>query len=245
MRARVRLTAHFDGVQHPTMKCNGDHPISAPIVPAIPAVHDSSGTSRRSFLLSAGGLLGSAWLGAQWPAIAAAAHHAEDVAAADIAAAPAWTGYQFLTVDEAKDVDAVAAQIVPSGATPGAREAHAVYFIDRSLATYFSAWSGDFRTGLHEFQRQFRSAHPREPAFAAAKSDDQIAFLQTVDRSPFFETTRTLTLLGMFSAPKYGGNFAGAGWKMMGFEDRHAFTPPFGYYDAKYTGFVPYPDKSA
>jgi hypothetical protein len=28
----------------------------------------------------------------------------------------------------------------------------------------------------------------------------------------------------------------------MGFVDEHAFTPPFGYYDARYTGFVPYPE---
>ena len=54
-----------------------------------------------------------------------------------------------------------------------------------------------------------------------------------------------LTILGMFSSPKYGGNFEGSGWKMMGFEDRHAFTPPFGFYDARYTGFVPYPEKPA
>jgi hypothetical protein len=70
--------------------------------------------------------------------------------------------------------------------------------------------------------------------------DQQIAYLKTVDRTAFFETMRTLTLLGMFSSPKYGGNFGGAGWKLMGFEDRHAFTPPFGYYDREYTGFVPY-----
>ena len=54
----------------------------------------------------------------------------------------------------------------------------------------------------------------------------------------------TLTLLGMFSAPMYGGNFQGSGWKMMGFADQHAFTPPFGYYDREYAGFVPYSEKS-
>ena len=41
-----------------------------------------------------------------------------------------------------------------------------------------------------------------------------------------------LTLLGMFTSPKYGGNFQGSGWKLMGFVDRHVFAPPFGYYDA-------------
>jgi gluconate 2-dehydrogenase gamma chain len=209
-----------------------------------PTDDDRDGTSRRSFLLSTGGLLTTAWIGTQWAAISAAAHHADDMAAADVAAAPAWTGFQFLSPAEAKDVDAIAGQIVPSGTTPGAREAHAVYFIDRALSTFFAAWSADFRSGLGEFQAKFRAADPEAASFAAASSETQIAFLEKVDRTPFFESTRMLTILGMFSSPKYGGNYQGSGWTMMGFEDRHAFAPPFGYYDAKYTGFVPYPSKS-
>jgi gluconate 2-dehydrogenase gamma chain len=207
-------------------------------------IDDRDGASRRSFLLSSGSLLTTAWLGTQWAAISAAAHHADDMAAANVAAAPAWTGFQFLSAAEAKDVDAIAAQIVPSGATPGAREAHAVYFIDRALLTFFAAWSTDYRKGLGEFQTKFHAADPVAQSFAAANSDTQIGFLKTVDRTPFFESTRILTILGMFSSPKYGGNYQGAGWTMMGFEDRHAFTPPFGYYDAKYSGFVPYGSKS-
>src|SRR5216684_6321435 len=112
---------------------------------------DLEGTSRRSFLLSTGSLFTTAWLGTQWAAITAAAHHAADMAAADLAAAPQWKGFQFLSDAESKDVDALAGQIVPSGATPGAREAHAVYFIDRALSTFFAAWSTDFRHGLGEF----------------------------------------------------------------------------------------------
>jgi hypothetical protein len=202
-----------------------------------------AGTSRRSFLLSTGSLVSTAWLGTQWAAITAAAHDASDMAAADAAAAPAWKGFQFLSESESKDVDAIAAQIVPSGATPGAREAHAVYFIERAMSTFFAAWSTEFRAGLAEFQSKFRALHPEATSFAGAASGVQIAFLKTVDQTPFFETARMLTVLGMFSSPKYGGNTEGIGWKMMGFEDRHAFAPPFGYYDGNYTGFVPYPEK--
>ena len=81
---------------------------------------------------------------------------------------------------------------------------------------------------------------PAAATFAQAGPDAQMAYLKTVDGTPFFDTVRTLTLLGMFSSPQYGGNFGGAGWKLMGFADQHAFTPPFGYYDREYTGFVPY-----
>src|SRR5712675_3506243 len=136
------------------------------------------GTSRRSFLLSTGSLFTTAWLGTQWAAITAAAHPAADMAAADLAAAPAWKGFQFLSDSESKDVDAIAGQIVPSGATPGAREAHAVYFIDRAMSTFFAGWSAEFRAGLAEFQSKFRALHPDATLFAAADSGTQIAFLQ-------------------------------------------------------------------
>jgi hypothetical protein len=200
-------------------------PVGAPV---------DSINSRRSFLLSSGGWLSGAWIAAHLPGISAAAHHAEQMPSEASGA-----HLQFFSAQEASDVQALCSQIVPSGATPGAREAHAVYFIDRSLATYFAAMAADYRKGLGEFQDHFLAANPGH-AFGAAGPQIQMAFLKTADSTPFFETTRMLTVLGMFSSPKYGGNFQGAGWKLMGFVDQHAFAPPFGYYDAQYQGFVPY-----
>jgi gluconate 2-dehydrogenase gamma chain len=196
---------------------------------------DPNDDSRRSFLLSGGGFLTSVWIAAHWPAIAAAAHHADAVSAG-----PAPLGFEFLNAADAADIEAISAQIVPSGATPGAREAHAVYFIDRAMSTFFAAWAHEFRPGLSEFQAKFAASNPASVYFAKAGSNEQIAYLKTVDGTPFFETVRTLTLLGMFSSPKYGGNYGGSGWQLMGFVDQHAFAPPFGYYDREYTGFVPY-----
>jgi gluconate 2-dehydrogenase gamma chain len=195
----------------------------------------ADGNSRRSFLLSSGGWLTSAWVAAHWPAIAAAAHHADDISGA---AAP--VGFEHLNAAEAADVQAIAAQIVPSTATPGATEAHAVHFIDRALATFFADWSPDFRAGLKDLQSGFRASYPALASFAGAESQAQIAYLKKIEDTAFFGAIRTLTLLGMFTSPKYGGNFQGSGWKMMGFADQHAFTPPFGYYDREYAGFMPY-----
>jgi hypothetical protein len=195
---------------------------------------DEEELSRRSFLLSSGGLFTSLWVASQWPGIAAAAHHAEQ---APVDLAPAH--FEFFSAADGADVDAVCAQIVPSGTTPGAREARAVYFIDCSLGTYFAPMAPEFRKGLGEFQTQFLSAHPGV-SFAAASDAAQIAHLKTADKTAFFDTTRMLTVLGMFTSPKYGGNYQSSGWKLMGFADQHAFTPPFGHYDAEYQGFVPY-----
>ncbi len=199
------------------------------------SIDEAGDGSRRSFLLSSGGWLTGAWIAAHWPAIAAAAHHVDDMSGAT---AP--MGFEFLNAADAADVQAIAAQIYPSGATPGATEAHAVHFIDRGMATFFSDWSADFRAGLKEFQAGFRESDPAPSSFAKAGSEAQIAYLKKIDATAFFGTVRTLTLLGMFTSTKYGGNFQGSGWKMMGFADQHAFTPPFGYYDREYSGFVPY-----
>jgi gluconate 2-dehydrogenase gamma chain len=205
--------------------------------PVDDAADDSS---RRSFLLTSGGMFTSLWLASQWPGVTAAAHHADHVV---VDATP--PHFEFFGAADGADVDGVCALIVPSGATPGAREAHAVYFIDRSLATYFAGMATGYRRGLTEFQAKFRAAYPQSPSFAAADPSIQVAFLKTADQGAFFEMTRMLTVLGMFTSPKYGGNYQGSGWKLMGFVDEHAFTPPFGYYDAGYKGFGPYAEKRA
>jgi gluconate 2-dehydrogenase gamma chain len=194
---------------------------------------DERERGRRAFLLASSGLLGETWLASSWPAVTAAAQEAGR------AAQMSSTAYRFLTATEAADVEAISSQIVPSGATPGAREAHATYFIDRALASFFAFQAGEFRAGLAGFQEGFRKALPQVLSFAAASSDEQIAHLKTVDDTPFFERIRQLTLLGMFSDPKYGGNHDRAGWKLIGFADMHVFSPPFGYYDRDYPGFVP------
>lgn len=194
-------------------------------------MNDQTGT-RRSFLFALGGLSTSVWLAASWQEIAAAADHATHIATT----APATFG--FLSPGDAADVDAMSAQLLPSGSSPGAREAHAVYFIDRALATFFAARAPAFRSGLAEFQRSFRNSHPAAASFAAASLTEQLDFLTAVERTEFFEAVRVLTIVGTLSLGQYGGNYAGAGWKIMGFEDQHAFSPPFGYYDRDYAGFV-------
>jgi hypothetical protein len=177
-----------------------------------------------------GGLSASAWLSSTWPQIAAAAAHAATIVPPPRA---------FLSATDAADVDAIAAQILPGGDSPGAREAHVVHFIDRALATFFSDRAPAFRSGLAEFQQSFRATHPHVSSFAASTSSEQVAFLLLAEHSPFFASLRILTLVGTLSSSRYGGNYAEKGWKLLGFEDQHVFTAPFGYYDRDYPGFRP------
>jgi len=194
---------------------------------------DRDHLSRRSLLQGIAALMGAAALPPGWAEIAQAAHEAH--AAAQLVDGGKTT---FLSAEEAADIDAVTAQIIPTDDEPGAREAGVVYFIDRALATFLSQLASDYRAQLAEFQAAFREQHPSTASFALLTSEQQINYLRTVDRTPFFDTTRLLTLLGMFSRPAYGGNRNGVGWKLIGFEDRHFFRPPFGYYDRGYPGFV-------
>ncbi len=191
---------------------------------------ENSERTRREFLSGAGKVFGVAWIAAHWPAIAAAHAHA---AAAAAEGGP--TALAFFAEADARDVDAIAAQIIPSDETPGAREAGALYFIDRSLHTWLAPGAEGFRGGLREFQTQFMAAHGGP--FAAADDTAQRTYLTSIDQSAFFLSVRALTLIGLFALPQYGGNRDGIGWRLIGFEDQGAFAPPFGYYDRDYPGF--------
>jgi gluconate 2-dehydrogenase gamma chain len=195
--------------------------------------------SRRLFLSVAAGMLGVASLPLEWGPIAHAAHDAVAARQGDAAR------FTFLTSSEAADVEAIAAQIIPTDQTPGAREAGVVYFIDRALGTFFSHMAEDFRSRLAEFRSFCRNRSPDMTAFAALSSEQQIELLRAVEHSPFFTTMRLLTVLGMFAMPSYGGNRQNVGWELLGFEDQHVFVPPFGYYDRDYPGFEIASGKSA
>jgi hypothetical protein len=195
--------------------------------------------SRRSFLAATAKLASTSWIAMHWPQIAAAQEMSH--AGHDMAAAPGPKAISTLTAAEAADVDAISNQIVPGGATPGARAAHAVNFIDNALGGFFKDQAPSFRKGLAEFQAAYAAKNGAGTPFAKATDAQQIAYLQTVDKTPFFLAVRRLTVLGIIAMPKYGGNFEGVGSKLIGVVDRHVWRPPFGYYDKDYAGFVPYP----
>jgi gluconate 2-dehydrogenase gamma chain len=196
---------------------------------------NNSETSRRQFLRATGGMLGATWIGTHWPALVAAAEHAHQVAsgAAD-------RTLRVLSPAQARDVEAIAAQIVPSGDTPGAREAGVVYFIDHVHAGPYAARTAEFLASLGEFQAGFATRHPGVAAFADLPDGAQRAYLEGIEATPFFATMKFLTVLGLLALPSYGGNADKLGWTLVGFVDQHAWTPPFGHYDRDYPGFVPY-----
>lgn len=192
-------------------------------------------TSRRHFLRAAGGTLGAAWIGAHWPEFVAAAEHAHAMADGSTD-----RSLRLLSAGQARDVEAIAAQIVPSGDTPGAREAGVVYFIDHVYTGPYAGAAAEFVAGLSAFQAEFARQHPAGGQFADLDAANQHSHLRSVEQTPFFGQMKFLTVLGLLALPSYGGNRDKVGWRLVGFVDRHAWEPPFGHYDAGYRGFEPY-----
>jgi gluconate 2-dehydrogenase gamma chain len=206
--------------------------------------------SRRNFLTRAGGAVSAVWLSAHWPAILAAAEHAHQAAKSAVPAK-----FQFFSPEQAVEIDAITARIIPSDETPGAREAGVVYFIDHALTTFAIDDQKSYREGLPALQSRVHELFPAVEKFSAASPDQQDQLLHTFDEKseygrrfrlnstakPFFETIRVHTIVGFLIDPDSGGNRDGVGWKVIGRDREHMFQPPFGYYDKDYAGWQPNP----
>jgi gluconate 2-dehydrogenase gamma chain len=180
---------------------------------------------RRAFLGTSATAIAAAWLAADPDELRASLARAARAAAQPVK-------WGFLTPDQAADVDAIAAQIIPTDDLPGAREAGAVYFVDHSLATWAQRQREPFARGLDALNREAGHRWPGTGRFASLSSARQIELLHATEQTPFFQTMRFLTIAGTFANPSWGGNHDKIGWQILGFEDRFVWQPPFGDYDA-------------
>ncbi len=205
--------------------------------------------NRRNFLLRTGTGLSAAWITAHWPALLSAATHAHEAAKA---ATP--PKFEFFTPEEAAEIEAITARIIPTDETPGAREAGIVYFIDRGLATFGAEDQKTYREGLPELHAKVGEMFPTVGKFSSLAAEQQDEVLHSFDESTaaprrgfrarpgaqnFFDMLRQHTIAGFLVDPDYGGNHDGVGWKVIGREREHMFQAPFGYYDKDDPGWQP------
>jgi len=214
---------------------------------------------RRQFLTRSLAALGVTWTSAHWPSVLAAAEHAHKSAAA-----PAPEKFEFFTLGEAKEVEAIASCIIPSDGTPGAREAGVVFFIDRALVTFSSDHQKTYRDGLPGVQKRLKELFPSATLFSAATPEQQQAVLESLDDSgpnsaprrnfrpgsagqPLFEVVRAHTIAGFLIDPDSDrrGNREGVGWTVIGRDLSHTFQPPFSAIDKDYPGWQPASASSA
>jgi gluconate 2-dehydrogenase gamma chain len=187
----------------------------------------STGKSRREFLTQSASGLGAAWLAANYPAIAAAQEFVRTAVASG--SLPA---FAFFTAEQAVEVEAMTAEIIPTDESPGAREAHVVAFIDRALVTFERDRQQDYRKGLEDLAAQTAKLFPGSSKFSALPADAKIKLLTSIEQTSFFGLVRAHTITGFFSDPVHGGNREKVGWQLVGWSDALEHTPPFGYYDA-------------
>jgi gluconate 2-dehydrogenase gamma chain len=207
--------------------------------------------SRRRFLLTSLSSLSATWVGTHWPAALAAAQHAHNSAQSAIP-----PKFEFFTPEQAAEVDAIVARIIPTDETPGAREAGVVYFIDRALTTFASDVRKVYAEGMAEVQTRVRGLFPSVEKFSLATVDQQDEVLGSLEDKAastdrpfaprplapnFFETLRQHTIAGFLIDPDSDrhGNHDGVGWLVIGREREHTFQPPFGDYDKDYPGWQP------
>ena len=188
--------------------------------------------SRRDFLKSGGSLVSASWLAINMPLIVSAAQTAAENNEAGV-------GFENITVEESVELSALVNQIIPPDDTPGATEIGVVYFIDLALGSFMSDAAPALRQGLEELQTKTKSAYPTISRFSELALDQQTEILKSVEDTPLFGMLYFMTLSGMFCLPGYAGNRKNAGWDLIGFDHRHAWQPPFGYYDAAVHGQTP------
>ena len=188
-----------------------------------------SGATRREFLASTGALA-AGWLGTDPEAFGRALAFQRAAARGD------QVPYEVLTAEQAADFDAIAAQIIPSDEElPGAREARVIVFIDRALGDYMAEQAEALLDDLDDLNRQVSERWGAD-RFVELSDERQIELLQEIESGAFFQQVRAAVLIGMFAHPDHGGNHDGAGWRLLGFEPRYVWRPPFGDYDAEEMG---------
>jgi|HubBroStandDraft_6_1064221.scaffolds.fasta_scaffold110247_2 gluconate 2-dehydrogenase gamma chain len=184
--------------------------------------------SRRSFLVESAMGLNAAWVAANYPGILAAQQFVHS--ATQKGQLP---HLEVFTEAQAAEIEAMTAQIIPTDDTPGARDGHCVYFIDRALATFAKNNQPAYIQGLQDLQAKTQQLFPDASKFSALSSEQQIKVLTEIEKTPFFNLVRTHTVIGFFARPEHGGNFEKIGWKLIGYDDSLNHKAPFGYYDAQ------------
>ena len=131
---------------------------------------------------------------------------------------------EVLTAGEAETLEAICSCLIPSDENgPGAFEARAAHYIDKSLASHNKSSRELYMVSLDAINRY--SKKTRGQAFHQLISDYQNSILSAVQNdkvpgcspngSEFFNLVRNHTIDGTFCDPYYGGNQNFVGWDML------------------------------
>jgi gluconate 2-dehydrogenase gamma chain len=123
--------------------------------------------------------------------------------------------WRFFTAAEARTVEAICAQIIPSDQDAGAREAGVVNYIDVQLTRHFKEYRDTYRQGVASVDAISQARHGR--SFADLAAVEQTEVLREVEKQakPFFDLILAHTMQGFYGDPRHGGNRDAVSWKML------------------------------
>jgi gluconate 2-dehydrogenase gamma chain len=134
--------------------------------------------------------------------------------------------WRFFTDDEAKLIDAVAEQIIPSDDWPGGKESGVTNFIDKQLSGPHKRFRSMYRKGIAAIQETSGKLYQKK--FEELTRDEQTSFLETMEAGKmegpgwsdgadmkFFELVRDHSMQAFYGSPIHGGNRNKISYKMM------------------------------
>lgn len=140
-----------------------------------------------------------------------------------------------LTTRQARLIDAIAARIFPTTDTPGAVEAGAVFYVDRTLAEAYPELLPFYARGLGALDKYAKKQFGG--SFLKLSENQRDAVLRDFEAGrvgdfakagEFFEIARNHILEGVFGEPKYGGNRNMIGWRLVGFPgQQYGYPDPY------------------
>ena len=135
--------------------------------------------------------------------------------------------WRFFTLEEARTLDALCEQIIPTDQDPGASWAGAVRFVDRQLTGFLKPLQSAYREGLAAVNQACRVLHGAP--FADLAAEKQAAVLSAMEKNklgkeawprgpakPFFDLLVSHTMQGYYGGPRHGGNRDAVSWRMLG-----------------------------
>ena len=149
------------------------------------------------------------------------------VAGPTIACQRASSPWRFLTVEEARTLEAVCGRIIPADQDPGAPGAGVVDFIDRQLTGFHRRHQQSYRDGLAGLDQTATAMHGKRFADLPAKQQDAVLAAMEKNQAPgaawkqlparqFFDLVVSHTMQGYYGDPRHGGNRDAVSWTMLG-----------------------------
>ncbi len=191
----------------------------------------AAGLSRREFVAGMTAL-GAVWLAACSGERRESAPSAESMPAMPPESPAPPQRLVHFTPEQAAEIEAMTARLIPGDDGPGAREAGAVFFIDNSLAGMVKEQAPLFADGMQSVAKAVAKQHGAAARFSTLTTAQQDAILTGIEKTEFFGALRFATIAGFLSLPKYGGNKDYVGWQYIGQEHTLEQKAPFGWYDA-------------